>query len=64
LLLLLLLLCVAYLLRCGPQVGDRISLQGTRAAAEEAAKEGQRQRDTKQGSLGVVLEQVNTTVLT
>jgi hypothetical protein len=40
------------------QVGDRMSLQGSRVAAEEAAKEAQRQRDTKQGSLGVVLEQV------
>jgi hypothetical protein len=37
-----------------------MSLQGSRAAAEEAAKEAQRQRDTKQGSLGVVLEQVST----
>uniref|UniRef100_A0A383V2M5 Rad50/SbcC-type AAA domain-containing protein n=1 Tax=Tetradesmus obliquus TaxID=3088 RepID=A0A383V2M5_TETOB len=40
------------------QVGDRNELQAGRAAAEEAAKEAQRQRDTKQGSLGVVLEQV------
>ncbi|WIA21889.1 hypothetical protein OEZ85_004263 [Tetradesmus obliquus] len=39
------------------QVGDRNELQAGRAAAEEAAKEAQRQRDTKQGSLGVVLEQ-------
>jgi hypothetical protein len=44
------------------QVGDRQSLQSSRAAAEEAAKEAQRQRDTKQGSLGVVLEQVRTAV--
>jgi hypothetical protein len=36
-----------------------MSLQGARSACEDAAKEAQRQRDTKQGSLGVVLEQVS-----
>eukprot|EP00882_Tetradesmus_deserticola_P030122 GHRQ01033797.1.p1 GENE.GHRQ01033797.1~~GHRQ01033797.1.p1 ORF type:complete len:728 (+),score=351.39 GHRQ01033797.1:103-2286(+) len=40
------------------QVGDRMALQAARAAAEEASRAAQRQRDTKQGSLGVVLEQV------
>jgi hypothetical protein len=55
------LLCLLYAVCV--QVGDRQSLQSSRAAAEEAAKESQRQRDTKQGSLGVVLEQVRTSVL-